>query len=845
MPPAVPRPDLPGHYAGVPLGGIGAGCIEVGEDARFRNITINNNRTAATRIPLAAGSFVAVRAGTRLGGATRIFQPDTSVAFNEANITPPYAGADELAWYGLYPASNFRLDSPEFPLDVQWSCLSPIIPFDTDASTLPLMFSVIQFSNPSEEVYSVSGMFNWENLRGCTATDWPAARGGLSQVCYDDLNERLFVGAARPTPGVETMAPVPLGIAFGHDEACTQNAHGNYCLVAAPGAGNRTTIAGWNKDDPDEVREVWNAFAESGSLNNYVSTKPGAQCGAVCVNATLAPRETRRFLFVFSWYCPVYRVAGADLGNAYTNEHDSSLSVAAQGIKHSGYFQRAVAGWQQRLAKSSLPPWYSRMLLNSCHVFSTNTLYTKAGEFATFESPQDPAAASLAKSLYSSFGILLFFPSLAEKELEQLAQAVSADGTGRPCRDLGQGTVRAHSGPVAAGEMLDLNLTLVLLAYRNFHLAGKTAVLMNVFPKLRQVMEAALKCDRDGDGLPENRGSVALFPGQDLAPLNSYIAGLWIPALIAFVRIAKHLKQAPDAEAWEERARRAIDAFEQKLWNEAAGSYRPRGAPEGCFLAQLAGPWISDFLDLDAGFSHPHVRRALETIQRTNGGRAGLALGDEPGRSMPGTGSAGPGGESAWNWPLLDLSCVASSQFRHGDSDEALESMGAIYRMVHLRNKRTFNQPLAWDLDRGLPAGPMQDRHIGALAVWQSLYAMLGFWLSVPDQRIVIAPQFSKGVTQFEAPIFTPVAFGTLKYESAPPPGSRRWIRLSFDSPVFIKTIEVGLARTTPAPYVTLLINDDPAPIRQRVLPGKPFGRLEISLQTPLQVQHPIEIRID
>ncbi len=845
MPPAAPRSDLPGHYAGVPLGGIGAGCIEVGEDARFRNITINNNRTAATRIPLAPGAFVAVRAGTRLGGATRILQADTSVAFREANITPPYAGADELAWYGLYPASNFRLDSPEFPLEVQWSCLSPIIPFDTDASTLPLMFSVIQFSNPSEEVYSVSGMFNWENLRGCTATEWPAARGGLAQVCYDDLNERLFVGTARSTPGMEAAPPVPLGIAFGHDEACTQSAHGNYCLVAAPGAGNRTTIAGWDKDNPDDVHEVWKSFTESGSLTNQVSTKPTARCGAVCVNANLAPRETRRFLFVFSWYCPVYRVGGVDLGNAYTNEHDSSLAVAAQGIKHSGYFHRSVASWQQRLVKSSLPSWYSRMLLNSCHVLSTNTLYTKAGEFATIESPQEPAAGSLAKSLYSSLGVLLFFPSLAEKELEQLAQAVSDDGSGRPCRDLGQGTVRNPSGPVAAGEMLDLSLSLVLMAYRNFHLAGKTAVLMNIFPKLRQAMEAALKCDRDGDGLLEVRGPVAMFPGQDLGSLNSYVAGLWIPALIAFVRIARHLKQAPDAEAWEALAKRAIASFEQKLWNESGGSYRPRGAPEGCFTAQLAGPWISDFLQLDAGFSHAHVRRALESIQQTNGRSAGLALGSEPARAMAETGSGNANAEENWSWPLLGLSCIASSQFRHGDSDEALETLGAIYRTVHTRSKRSFNQPLAWDLDRGLPAGPMQDRHMGSLAVWNSLYAMLGFWLSVPDQRIVIAPQLSKGVLQFEAPLLTPVAFGTLKYECAPPPGTRRWLRISFDSPVFIKTIEVGLARTTPAPYVTLLINDDPAPIRQQVLPGQPFGRLEISLQTPLQVQHPIEIRID
>jgi len=836
------RPVLPGHYAGVPLGGIGTGCLELGEDARFRNVTINNNRTAASRIPLAPGAFAAVRAATHLGGATRILQPDTSIPFESARIIPPYAGADELAWYGLYPASNFRLDSPEFPLEVQWSCVAPIVPFDTDASTLPLMFSMFQFSNPSEDVYTVSAMFNWENLRGCTGTDWPKERGSLAQVSYDDVNEKLFI-AGRAALGQDAVPPVPLGIAFAYDEPCTQNAHGNYCLVTAPSSGARTSLAGWDKNDPDEVRQVWTSFADSGSLPNTISTSSTAHCGAMCITASLAPRETRRLLFILTWYCPVYRAGGVDLGNAYTNEYDSSLAVAAQGVKHAGYFHRAVSNWQQRLVKSSLPAWYSRTLLNSCHVLSTNTLYTKAGEFAMIESPQEPVAASLARSLYSSFGTLLFFPSMADKELELLAQAVAPDG--RPCRDLGQGTVREPSGPVAAGEMLDLTSKLVLLAYRNFQLTGKTATLMTVFPKLKLAMDAALRFDRDGDGIPEGRGPAAMFPGQDLAPLNSYTAGLWIPAMLAYARIARHLKKTADVDAWEARARKALESFEQKLWSDSAGCYRPPTSSEGCFSAQLAGPWISDFLQLNSGFSAARTKRALETIMANNSRGAGLALGSEPGRAMSGSGSNDANAESEWGWPIIASTCVAASQLRRGDADEGLETLNGIYRNVHSRAKRGFNQPLAWDLERNTPAGPMQDRHMGALAVWHSLYALMGFWMSVPDQRIVIAPHFPNGVMQFEAPIFTPVAFGTLKYESAPAPGTRRWLRLSFDSPVFIKTIEVGLARTSPAPYVTLLINDEPAAIKQQVLPGQPTARLEIALQTPLQVQHPIEIRID
>lgn len=42
--------------AGVPLGGVGAGCCELGRDGRFRNITINNNRTSDARIDVPAAS---------------------------------------------------------------------------------------------------------------------------------------------------------------------------------------------------------------------------------------------------------------------------------------------------------------------------------------------------------------------------------------------------------------------------------------------------------------------------------------------------------------------------------------------------------------------------------------------------------------------------------------------------------------------------------------------------------------------------------------------------------------------------------------------------------------------
>ncbi len=473
-------PVLPSHYAGVPLGGIGAGCIELGQDARFRNVTINNNRTAASRIPLAAGAFVAVRAGVARESSTVILQPETSVDFKAAGLSPRHARHEELSWYGLYPASNYRLDSSEFPLDVQWSCLAPVIPYDVEASTLPLFISVLQFSNPSEEIYTISGLFNWENLRGCTAADWPAERGPIERVTLTEDDETLHFGVPRR---YEMDAPPPMsaGLAFALDERCAQNAEGNYCLIALPSEGSRIAFASWNKDDPDELRAVWQAFDERGTLPDRLSESNNAHCGTVSISLTLSPRETRRMVFLLTWYCPTYRIGKDELGNGYATDYRSALDVANYSIRHVKYFQKAVGNWQQRMLHSTLPDWYTRMLLNSCHVLSTNTLLTREGEFAMMESPQEPTTGVLDRSFYSSIGTLLFYPGLAEKELERFAPAEESGLEGRLYREFGKGTTHRPRPPRNAEDVLDIYPKFILMVYRNFHFAGKTVQLMNLY----------------------------------------------------------------------------------------------------------------------------------------------------------------------------------------------------------------------------------------------------------------------------------------------------------------------------------------------------------------------------
>jgi non-lysosomal glucosylceramidase len=827
------RFNLPAHYAGVPLGGLGTGCIELGEDARFRNVTINNNRTAASRIPFADGAFIAIRAATGNEAVSRILQPQTSVAFERAGVSPTYSRPGDFNWYGLYPSSNFKLTTPEFPIETQWSCLSPLIPYDTEASTLPVVLCAMQFVNSTDRMYSVSALFNWENLRGCYATEMPAERGRIQPVSFDDLNEKLVLASSAPNP--DGPPSLPVGLAFAPNEPCTQNPHGSYCLATPSGSGARVTLQVWDKNDADEARTFWKSFSEFGSLTDRFSDRPAAHCGSVCAAFHLAPGETRRVQFVLAWYFPVYRVDGVDLGNAYTNEHPDALSIASHALKHTTYFQRAVSNWQQKLLKSSLPPWYSRLLLDSCHVFSTNSIYTKSGEFAMMESPQEPALGVLARSYYASFGLLLFFPGLAGKELDLIARTAGAERG--VCRDLGRGTPRKPTMPLPE-DSPDLVAKFILLAYRNFHLTGKTVALMQLFPKLRELMVGAVRVDRDSDWIPESRGGLGMFPVWKTPPLNSYAAGLWVAAATAYTRLARHLRQNDDAEAWETRVRSALQTFEMTFWDEEEHCYRfgvDHEDPFFHFAGQFAGPWSDQFLHLDAGFSNRRVSQAIDVVTRANSRPGGVALGDITDETRPGAGCA---------WPMLSATCVACPQISALSADAGLDTLKEMQKESIARSLRSYNQPLLWDLDRHDAAGTIQDRHIGALAVWHSLYALQGFWLSVPEQRIVIAPRLPEGVTRVDLPLFTPAAFGRLLYEIVPETARQRF-KVGFDSPVFIKTMEVGLIEARLPTRVMLRINDEPAAMQYEVIRARPRNRVKITLQTPLQVQHPIDLWIE
>lgn len=783
--------------AGVPLGGVGAGCCELGRDGRFRNITINNNRTAESRIDVAPGTMLAVRAARRGKVAVRILQTESALPFDEAGIAAPYTASQRLAWRGVYPCSHYKLDDPTYPLEITWTALTPVIPYDHEASTLPLIFLSFHLQNPADISYEVSLVMNWENLCGCTRTHFPEKRGPIRPILVSRDQDKKTLEAHEHDWDPQRMIA---GLEFGFRDEFRTSAEGNYALLVGQQRDVHVSMMGWNERNPRELEVFWNQFHDGGRLGNKLSRDASGHSGALCASFDLAPQQTRNIVYVLAWYCPKYVVRGVDQRNGYANNFNSALEVATQGLTYHQYYFKAVEDWQRRIMTSTLPQWLSKALINNNYVMSTNTLFTGGNDFAMFETPADPRTSTIDRRLYSSIGSLLFFPNFEEGELAAIARPKDEQKPGRIYRHLGIESVNQPSHGATSAPMLDTSIGFVLMAYRNYFMTGKRFILDHLFSRVKEAMAYVLEHDRDGDGLPEQCGCTMTRDRWAVYGTNSYTSGLWIAALRAYARLARRLGDKAEALTYEALLPRALESFDRKLWFEEGGYYRlycatgieeaPQEFNDACDAAQLAGQWYADFLCLGQLLPAEKVKKALGAICKLNDMRNGVAQGAMlDGSLCTNPDSVGFPPEAERAWPAFDMGHYASLMITHGYPDRGLFSVQKNCKNVHARRGRVFNQPMMWDLETNNAIGWGQDRHMGSMTAWHVLYALEGFHLNVPDGVLWLRPHLPIGVFSLSAPLFTPISFGWVRFREDDEKTYRQFVQLTFDSPISIKTL--------------------------------------------------------
>jgi len=466
---------------------------------------------------------------------------------------------------------------------------------------------------------------------------------------------------------------------------------------------------------------------------------------ALASAATLPADGREDTRFTLGWHFPNhYSELGPRLGHMYENRFGDAEDVcrflAANYDEHS----RATRRFADLLHDTTLPAEMADAWSSQLATLVKCSWWTRAGDFAIWEGLGCCGFHTTDITYQGSFNILALFPELQKRQMEMGARFQREDG-------------RVHHfftpdfSKVDNGfERVDMNQQFVLLVCRDYLWTGDKRYLRRLWPNVCRAMDNIQRLDGNGDGLPDRETRRNTYDAWDFRGTPSYIAGLWLAALRAAVRLADDLGETKRAAAWRRIVRKGATAFERKLWNGEYYSLWVDGAErdECCMTDQLSGEWFIHLIGLDSVLPRERILASLRAVMKYNyTDEGGLMNANYPPGAAPRLATYRNCQQLA-PWTGIEYAIGAMM------IDFGMQGQGErIVRNIHARYMRAGR---FWN---HVECG---DHYYRAMSSWALLQAATGFKLDVPRGRLTFNPP--GGAPELRAPWVSPTGYGSVEY---------------------------------------------------------------------------------
>lgn len=576
--------------SGVPLGGIGAGKIEILPDGRLDFFSIQNNPDHPLTNLL----------GFHFGVQTVGLKGKVCAKLLQTTKLSGYDTIEEIEYTGKFPCANLVYHDQGLPVKVVLDALAFFIPQDENNSSLPQATLIFKFTNPSREELQVNFMVMCRNIVGA----WAVGRG--SQVYEDkDFTRIIFQGTPASPPG---PADGDFSLSIPASEEYKLSYMAGYNLQSRP----------FVFDSKNIVLKAWEYLNQFHNLpNTLFKSKVASESvelgAALNVNFSLRAGQEKAVPVYFTWFFP----HGPE-GRNYENRFSDSGEVAKFVHENHRFLIKQTLGWQEQIEKSGLPLWLREALINNLYPFFSSSFFTKSGKFALIEAPQACyLTGTLDVRFYSSLASLLFFPRLELKELLMFAAAQRADGY--IPHDLGRGRLDLPSNGTTALFWKDLNPKFILMAYRDFWFTEERSFLDEVYPAAKRAMEWIMRTDKNDDYLPDNEGQDQTFDLWPFFGASAYVSSIFLASLLAMEKMAGIMQDEAMVKLCRQWFAKASKSFEDKLWNGRYFiCYDGKDRNEACTVGQMTGQWYASLLNLGYITSREKIRKAIESVFHLN-----------------------------------------------------------------------------------------------------------------------------------------------------------------------------------------------------------------------------------
>lgn len=630
---------------GLPLGGIGTGCIDLDTDGTLGRCSIFNSfvppRLLNTPfLGLVLGEQVHGLSTTRLTGVN---------------------AAKQIHYWGHYPVADLELDL-DAPISVGVRAWSPFVPGDAELSNTPAICFDVRIRNHGSE-----------ELKGKIVLTFPgpdSTEGGSTGYLHTRVDQRI--------QGICVTSPQGVGY-----------------TLAAVGDG-KPGIGGHLRSEADWIRLPV-------KLPDIDSADPGS---TIAFDFTLAPSQVRAFSFILAWYSPRWAGNAAHhYWHAYRRRFQESTAVAEFLAANKNEVLARIIRWQSVVYDlADLPISLRDQLVNILHTITEDSLwasesipkenwYGPAGIFGLIESPRTTPHTCNPSDWYGGLPIVFFFPELAAALLRSYVHFQLPNG----------------EVPLGIGEGADLAQPVYRVLHTlnscvHIHLIDRLwqrnrnpDVLREFYPSACRALDFMKGLDRDGDGLADLEPDP--IPNQFYNSWPWYgtavhVNGFWLAAVAMAKGMAEAMNDVATAErcrAWQQLAQRSLH---EKLW---AGEYYllysdpANGLSSNTVLAnQLAGEWCARLHGVGGVFPAENIPKTLETIKRcclplTGSGILNAAFPDgSPDRS------AGNQSNGIFTGEAL---CVAATMAYAGYSKTGLQITENLLNAIVVGNRREWDMP--------------------------------------------------------------------------------------------------------------------------------------------------------
>ncbi len=649
----------------------------------------------------------------------------------------------------LYPKSWYVYDA--LPAQVVVEQFSPVLPYNYRETSFPAGCFRVQIKNTKSEAVEVSVLLSWENLIG-----WSSATSS-GEVYPADFHFKKNNGERhnKRIENYEYKGIVLGGEVSEHKKDCLT---GEFCIATKEVEGTKVYFC-TTYDGAGDGSEVWETFADNGTLKDSLRFDLNAPNAAIAVKATLNPGETVEIPLVIAWDIPYAN--NKKFRKYYTKYFDASgqnsFVMAKEILENMPVYAEKIDYWHQEYTvKKNLPGWLTNSMFNELYWLADGGSIWDADteRFTYLECFDYYFYDTVDVRFYGSFALAKFWPEIEKKAVLELSRtvfdenravvdyhkALSNSGdmpAGQKQSQFIQRDIRKRKFSVPhdlgspfeevwtklnaytwqnANRWKDLNSKFVLMVYRAYYYSGKKdqQFLKDCWPALLEAVNYVdTDLDNDNDHLPENEA----FPDQTfdnwvMRGTSAYCGIIRLASLQTAIQIAYLLDEKTEAQRLRDIYKTAKDSLHAKLWNGNYYNYDQKS--DDVMAAQLMGQWYLDQLHLPGVLPEQNIQRTLGTILKYNyekfcQGKKGVVNG----RTIQGLPVSCSQGNDVWTGINYAL---AAHLIMHGQQKEAMQILKTVTDIVKNRGF-LFRTPESWDAeDKFIGSMYMRPGSIWALA---------------------------------------------------------------------------------------------------------------------------------